>query len=200
MPRKAKIVRKTKETEIALSLNLDGNGKAKIKTTIGFLDHMLESLAKHASFDLEIKAKGDTHVDQHHLVEDLGITLGEAIDKALGERKGIFRAGFWHGAFLYPMDETSATAAVDLSGRVKFNWKVKFDDKKVGELATNVIPEFFEGLAQGARCNLLVEAAAARSEHHKVEAIFKAVARALRGAVEIDGRNKNRVPSTKGRL
>ena len=200
MARKSIISRKTKETDITISLNLDGKGKSKISTTIGFLDHMLEALAKHALFDLEIKATGDTHVGQHHLVEDVGIVLGEALDKALGARKGIYRTGFWHGAFLFPMDETLAAAAVDLSGRAKLNFQVNFKKDKVGELATDVIEDFFEGFTGSARCNLYIETKPARSEHHKVEAIFKAVARALRMAVEKDKRNKNRVPSTKGKL
>ncbi len=198
--RKATITRKTKETEIALTLNLDGKGKAKISTTIGFLDHMLESFAKHGLFDLTVRAAGDTYVDQHHLVEDIGIVLGQALDKALGERKGIYRAGFWHGAFLMPMDETLATAAVDLSGRAKLRFDADFQGSQVGELDTAVIAEFFDGLSQGGRLNLYITTEPARSDHHKVEAIFKAVARALRMAVEVDQRNKNQVPSTKGRL
>lgn len=200
LDRKAAINRKTKETAISLRLNLDGTGKSKIATTIGFLDHMLVALARHASFDLSVKAKGDTHVDQHHLVEDIGITLGEALSRALGRRAGIFRAGFWHGAFLMPMDETLAVAAVDLSGRTKLVFRVDFKKSKVGELETDLIADFFEGLTQGARCNLFIETRPARSDHHKVEAVFKAVARALRMATARDNRNRNRVPSTKGRL
>lgn len=200
MKRTANIARKTRETDIRLTLNLDGKGKSQIKTTIGFLDHMLESFAKHGLFDLTITATGDTHIDQHHLVEDIGIVLGEAVAKALGEKKGIYRAGFWHGAYLMPMDETLAIAAVDLSGRSHLNFRVRFTKPLVGELETDVIGEFFEGFTQGARANLYLETKEARSEHHKVEALYKAFARALRMAVERDARNANVVPSTKGKL
>ena len=196
----AKIARTTRETDIRLTLNLDGKGKSKIKTTIGFLDHMLESFAKHGLFDLTITATGDTHIDQHHLVEDIGIVLGEAVAQALGDKKGIYRAGFWHGAYLMPMDETLAIAAVDLSGRSHLNFRVRFVTPLVGTLATDVIGEFFEGFTQGARANLYLETKEARSEHHKVEALYKAFARALRMAVEKDARNANVVPSTKGKL
>lgn len=200
MSRKVTISRRTLETEIELTLNLDGVGKSQISTKIGFLDHMLESLAKHASFDLKIAATGDLKVDQHHLVEDLGIILGEAISATLGNRRGIFRAGFWHGAFLMPMDETLAAAAIDFGGRPRLNFRVKFKKAQVGELETDVIQDFFEGFVSTAKCNLFIETRPARSEHHRVEAIFKAVGRALRMAVERDSRNKNRVPSTKGKI
>jgi imidazoleglycerol-phosphate dehydratase len=194
--RKAKIIRKTKETDITVELNLDGKGNAQVATPIGFFDHMLTALAKHASFDLRIKAKGDLEVDQHHLVEDLGIVLGETIDKALGEKRGIMRAG--SNGFAFPMDESLGLAAVDLSGRVKLIWKVKFRDKEVGKLKTNVIEDFFEGFANGARANVYLETRNSRSTHHQVEALFKAFARSLRMAVEIDVQNKRRIPSTKG--
>ncbi len=199
MARKVKTSRKTKETEINLSLNLDGKGSAKIKTEIGFLDHMLTALAKHASFDLSLKASGDLKVDQHHLAEDLGIVLGEAIAKGLKSKKGIMRAGS-DGSFAFPMDEALALAAIDLSGRVKLVWKVKFSEKEVGDLKTNVIEDFFEGFANGACANIYLETKNTRSAHHQVEALFKAFARALREAVEIDTRNKKRIPSTKGKL
>lgn len=199
MPRKADIKRKTKETDISLKLNLDGKGKTKSRTGIGFFDHMLEALGKHSSFDLNVQAKGDTNVDQHHLAEDLGIVLGEGISKALGSKKGIMRAGC-DGGFAFPMDETLALAAVDMSGRVKLNFKVKFKEKKVGDLQVNVIEDFFEGLANGLRANLYIETRSARSTHHQVEAIFKAVGKSLRMATEIDARNKKGIPSTKGRL
>jgi len=195
--RKAKIVRKTRETEISADLNLDGKGSAKIATSIGFLDHMIEALAKHASLDLKLKAKGDLQVDQHHLVEDLGIVLGEAVAKALGNKKGIMRAGC---SFAFPMDEALGIAAIDLSGRVKLVWKVKFSEKDVGGLQTNTVEDFFEGFANGVRANIYLETKNARSTHHQVEALFKAFARSLRSAVEIDTRNKKRIPSTKGKL
>jgi len=196
--RKTSVSRKTKETEISVDLNLDGKGSAKIQTPIGFLNHMLEALAKHASFDLKIKAKGDLEVDQHHLVEDLGIVLGEAITKALKSKRGIMRAG--SNGFAFPMDESLALAGIDLSGRVKLVWKIKFKEKEVGGLQTNVIEDFFEGFANGARANIYLETRNSRSTHHQIEAIFKAFARALRMAVEIDPRNQKRIPSTKGKL
>lgn len=199
MSRKVKVARKTKETDIMVDLNLDGKGDAKIATSIGFLDHMLEALAKHASFDLKVKAKGDTQVDQHHLVEDIGIVLGEALDKALGSKRGIMRAGC-DGCFAFPMDESLALVACDLSSRVKLIWKVKFSDSEVGKLETNVIEDFFEGFVNGVRANLYIETRNSRSTHHQVEAIFKAFGRSLRMAVEIDARNEKRIPSTKGKL
>ncbi|MFH1546693.1 MAG: imidazoleglycerol-phosphate dehydratase HisB [Patescibacteria group bacterium] len=196
--RKVSISRKTRETEISVDLNLDGKGSAKIDTPIGFLNHMLEALAKHASFDLKIKASGDLEVDQHHLLEDLGIALGEAVSKALKSKRGIMRAG--SNSFAFPMDETLALAAIDLSGRVKLVWKVKFSEKEVGDLKTNVIEDFFEGFANGAKANIYLETKNSRSAHHQVEALFKAFARSLRMAVEIDSRNSKRIPSTKGKL
>lgn len=199
MARKVKISRKTRETNISVDLNLDGQGNAKIETTIGFLNHMLASLAKHASFDLKIMAQGDLEVDQHHLVEDLGIVLGEAITKGLKDKRGIMRAGS-DGAFAFPMDETLALAAVDLANRVKLVFRVKFREKEVGDLKTNVIEDFFEGFANGARANIYLETKNVRSTHHQVEAIFKAFARALREAVAIDSKNSKRIPSTKGRI
>jgi len=193
----AKISRQTRETKIDLVLNLDGKGDSKIATSIGFLDHVLTSLAKHASFDLKIKASGDLHVDQHHLVEDLGIVLGEAVAQALKNKVGIMRAGS-DGAFAFPMDEALALAAVDFANRTKLVFKIKFREKEVGDLQTNVIEDFFEGFVNGARANLYLETKNARSTHHQVEALFKAFARALREAVAIDSRNAKRIPSTKG--
>jgi len=197
--RKAKISRKTRETTIALDLNLDGSGVAKIKTGIGFLDHILESLAKHASFDLRISARGDLEVDQHHLVEDLGIVFGEAVGKCLKNRAGIFRAGS-DGAFAFPMDEALALAAVDFANRTRLTFKIKFREKEVGDLKTNVVEDFFEGFANGARANIYLETKNSRSTHHQIEALFKSFARALRGAIAIDSRNSKRIPSTKGRI
>lgn len=195
----AKVSRKTLETAIAIALNLDGQGEAKVLTGIGFLDHILESLAKHASINLKIKAVGDLHVDQHHLVEDLGIALGEAVAQALKDKRGIMRAGS-DGAFAFPMDEALALAAIDFANRTKLVFKVKFREKKVGELETNVIEDFFDGFANGARANVYLETKNSRSTHHQVEALFKAFARALREAVAVDKRNLKRVPSTKGKI
>ncbi|MCF7845615.1 MAG: imidazoleglycerol-phosphate dehydratase HisB [Candidatus Peribacteraceae bacterium] len=199
MARMAKVSRKTLETAIAIALNLDGQGEAKVLTGIGFLDHILESLAKHASINLKIKAVGDLHVDQHHLVEDLGIALGEAVAQALKDKRGIMRAGS-DGAFAFPMDEALALAAIDFANRTKLVFKVKFREKKVGELETNVIEDFFDGFANGARANVYLETKNSRSTHHQVEALFKAFARALREAVAVDKRNLKRVPSTKGKI
>jgi imidazoleglycerol-phosphate dehydratase len=195
MSRKIKLTRKTKETDITINLNLDGKGNSKIATSIGFLDHMLTALSKHASFDLKIKAKGDIKVDQHHLIEDLGIVFGEAVAKALGAKRGIMRAG---SHFAFPMDESLGISAIDLSGRVKLIWKVKFHEKEVGELKTNVIEDFFEGFVNGARANVYLESRNVRSTHHQIEAIFKSFARCLRMAVELDVRNKRGIMSTKG--
>jgi imidazoleglycerol-phosphate dehydratase len=197
--RTAKISRQTKETKIDLDLNLDGKGDSKIQTSIGFLDHVLGSLAKHASLDLKIKAKGDLEVDQHHLVEDLGIVLGEAISQALKNKVGIMRAGS-EGVFAFPMDEALALAAIDFANRTKLTFKIKFQEKEVGDLKTNVIEDFFEGFVNGARANLYLETKNSRSTHHQVEALFKAFARALREAVSIDSRNSKRIPSTKGKI
>lgn len=200
MKRQAEIQRNTRETKIKLKLNLDGHGQAKIQTGIGFLDHMLTVFALHGSFDLAIVAQGDLNVDQHHLLEDLGITLGEALAKALGNRTGIFRAGFWHGAFLFPMDETAAIVAVDLAKRCHLTQTLNFPKEKVGELQTENIVDFFEGFVNGAKCNLFLKTFQARSTHHLTEAIFKAFGRALRMAVQLDQQNKNQVKSTKGCL
>lgn len=199
MARTTNISRQTHETKITLGLNLDGKGSSKIETGIGFLDHILESFAKHASLDLKIKARGDLHIDQHHLVEDLGIVLGEAVAKCLRNKVGTMRAGS-DGAFAFPMDEALALAAIDFSNRTKLIFKIKFREKEVGELKTNVIEDFFEGFSNGSRSNIYLETKNSRSTHHQVEALFKAFARALREAVTIDSRNSTRIPSTKGKL
>jgi imidazoleglycerol-phosphate dehydratase len=196
MPRTATIHRKTNETDIRLKLNLDGKGKSRISTGIRFFDHMLDLVARHGAFDLEITAKGDLDVDQHHTVEDVGITLGETLLKALGSKRGILRAGY----FLMPMDETLAAAAVDLSGRPYCVVNAKITAKLVGDFQTELTEDFFQGFAQAARANVHLRALYSRSSHHQVEAIFKAFARALRFAVSRDKRLRSVLPSTKGLL
>src|SRR5580692_1329833 len=196
MPRSAKIHRKTNETDIHLKMNLDGRGRARVTTGIRFFDHMLDLLARHGAFDLEIIAKGDLDVDQHHTVEDVGIALGEAVVKALGSKRGILRAGY----FLMPMDETLAAAAVDLGGRPYCVVNAQISAKRVGEFQTELIEDFFQGFAQAARANVHLRALYGRSSHHQVEAIFKAFARALRFAVARDKRLRGVLPSTKGLL
>jgi len=196
MPRTATIRRKTNETDIRLKLNLDGHGKSRITTGIRFFDHMLDLVARHGAFDLEIAAKGDLDVDQHHTVEDVGITLGEALLKALGSKRGILRAGY----FLMPMDESLAAAAVDLSGRPYCVIHATISEKRVGDFQTELAEDFFQGFAQAARANVHLRALYGRSSHHQVEAIFKAFARALRFAVSRDKRLRSVLPSTKGLL
>ena len=196
MPRTAMIHRKTNETDIRLKLDLDGRGKARIATGIRFFDHMLELVARHGAFDLEVDARGDLDVDQHHTVEDVGITLGEATLKALGSKRGILRAGY----FLMPMDETLAAAAVDLGGRPYCVVKAKIAAKRVGDFQVELMEDFFQGFAQAAKANVHLRALYGRSSHHQVEAMFKAFARALRFAVSRDKRLRQVLPSTKGLL
>ena len=194
--RKASIKRKTKETDISVTLDLDGSGKSEIATGIGFLDHMLEQLSRHGLIDLSVKAKGDLHIDQHHTTEDVGIVIGQALKQALGERAGITRYADVH----LPMDEALTRAAVDVSGRPYLVWKVAFTRSKVGEFDTELFREFFVALAQNAGITLHVETLYGTNNHHIAETCFKAVARALRSAVAIDPRQGGRVPSTKGSL
>jgi imidazoleglycerol-phosphate dehydratase len=194
--RRALIDRRTNETQISLSLGLDGKGRYDIRTGIRFLDHMLELLARHGAFDLRVRATGDLDVDQHHTVEDLGIALGEAVSKALGHRRGINRAGY----FVMPMDETLAVAAVDLGGRPHTVVDLKVTAARVGDLQTELVCDFFEGFAIGARANVHLKIMYGRSSHHKVEAAFKAFARALRVACARDARLAAMLPSTKGLL
>jgi imidazoleglycerol-phosphate dehydratase len=194
--RRAVIDRKTTETAIALSLNLDGRGRYEVRTGIRFLDHMLELVARHGAFDLRIVADGDLDVDQHHTVEDLGIALGEAVSSALGRRRGINRAGY----FVMPMDETLAVAAIDLGGRVHTVVDLRLKVQRVGDLQAELVTDFFEGFAQGARANVHVKVLYGRSSHHHVEAVFKAFARALRVACARDARMARMLPSTKGLL
>jgi imidazoleglycerol-phosphate dehydratase len=194
--RRALIDRRTTETTIALALGLDGKGQYRVSTGIRFLDHMLELFARHGGFDLEVTASGDLDVDQHHTVEDLGIALGEAVSKALGNRRGINRAGY----FVMPMDETLAVAAVDLGGRPHTVVNLKVSARLVGDLQTELVHDFFEGFAIGARANVHVKVMYGRSSHHKIEAVFKAFARALRVACARDKRLARLLPSTKGLL
>ena len=196
MPRTAAIHRKTNETEIRVKLNLDGQSKARIATGIRFFDHMLELAARHGAFDLEVNAHGDLDVDQHHTVEDVGITLGEAVQKALGSKRGILRAGY----FLMPMDETLAAAAVDLGGRPYCVVHARIAARRVGDLQVELVEDFFQGFAQSAKANVHLRALYGRSSHHQIEAMFKAFARALRFAVSRDKRLRNMLPSTKGLL
>jgi imidazoleglycerol-phosphate dehydratase len=194
--RKARIHRPTKETDILAVLNVDGQGRYKISTGIRFFDHMLELFTHHGGFDLELKAKGDLDVDQHHTVEDVGIVLGQAFDKALGNKKGILRAGY----FLMPMDETLGMAAVDFSGRTSVDVETKVRVTLVGDLQTELVHDFFEGFARGARANVHVRVLYGRSNHHKIESLFKAFARAVRAACWRDQRMAQFIPSTKGLL
>jgi imidazoleglycerol-phosphate dehydratase len=196
MARTATITRTTSETDITLSLNLDGTGAADISTGIGFLDHMLTSLARHGLFDLTVQAEGDLHIDDHHTTEDVGIVLGMALRKALGEKRGIRR----FGNALIPMDETLAEAAVDISGRPFLAWNVEFERPKIGEMDTELFEEFFRALAFNALITLHITRRAGRNAHHVAEACFKATARALRAAVELDPRVGDAIPSTKGAL
>ena len=196
MSRVAAVHRKTTETDIRLRLALDGRGQSKISTGIRFFDHMLELVARHGAFDLVIAAKGDLDVDQHHTVEDVGIALGTALQKALGSKKGILRAGY----FLMPMDETLAAAAVDLSGRPYCVVNAKIKAERIGDFTVELLEDFFQGFAQSACANVHLRCLYGRSSHHQVEALFKAFARALRFAVSRDRRLKNVLPSTKGLL
>ncbi|MGB7439005.1 MAG: imidazoleglycerol-phosphate dehydratase HisB [Candidatus Acidiferrum sp.] len=193
MPRTTRIRRTTKETQIELRLNLDGRGKSDISTGIPFFDHMLDLVTRHGGLDLRVKAKGDLDVDQHHTVEDVGIALGEAVHSALGNKRGILRAGY----FLMPMDETLAAAAIDFGGRGFCVVKAKFSARTVGGFQTELVEDFFQGFAQAARANVHLRVLYGRSSHHQVEALFKAFARALRFAVSRDKRLRNVLPSTK---
>ncbi len=192
--RRGVIDRKTTETEIRVALTLEGRGRYTVSTGIRFLDHMLELFARHGAFDLEIDAKGDLDVDQHHTVEDLGIALGEAVSKALGDRRGINRAGY----FVMPMDETLAVVALDLGGRPHAAVDLKVKVQRVGDLQSELVHDFFEGFAIGARANVHAKVLYGRSSHHHVEAIFKAFARALRVACSKDKQLAKALPSTKG--
>jgi len=196
MVRKAKIKRKTKETNIIVETNLDGTGSYKIDTKIGFLNHMLEQLSKHSLIDLKISAKGDTHIDLHHTTEDTGIATGECIKKALGSSKGIRR----YAHALIPMDETLTRVTIDVSNRPYLIWKVKLKVEKLGEMDTELFKEWFQAFSQAAGITLHIENVYGDNSHHIIESCFKGLARSLREAIEIDKRIKNKVPSTKGVL
>ena len=192
--RRARIERRTTETQITVRLGIEGQGRYEVSTGIRFLDHMLELVARHGAFDLRIDAAGDLDVDQHHTVEDVGIALGEAVAKAVGTRRGINRAGY----FVMPMDETLGVAAIDLGGRPHAVIDLRLRVRLVGDLQSELLHDFFEGFALGARANVHVKVLYGRSSHHQVEAIFKAFARALRVACDKDDRMAKRLPSTKG--
>ena len=196
MSRKAKIARKTKETSIAVEVNIDGKGKYKIQTGIGFLDHMLEQLSKHSLIDISVKAQGDTHIDLHHTTEDTGIAIGEAISKAAGNRKGIKR----YAHALIPMDETLTRVAIDVSNRPYLIWKVNLKVEKLGEMDTELFKEWFQAFSQSAGITLHIANVYGENSHHKIESCFKGLARSLKEAFEIDKRIKSSIPSTKGKL
>lgn len=191
--RKASLERKTSETDIKLNLNIDGSGKYTVKTGVGFLDHMLELFAKHGSFDLDVQADGDVHIDAHHTAEDIAIVLGDAFAKALGDKRGIRRYGF----FLLPMDETLIECAVDFSGRTYLNFDAGIPAYKVGDFDTELVEEFFKAFADRAAINLHIIKRYGRNTHHIIEGIFKCVARAVKDAVRVES---NEIPSTKGSL
>jgi imidazoleglycerol-phosphate dehydratase len=196
MSRTAKVSRKTRETELDVAVDLDGRGDAQVSTGIAFFDHMLETLAKHSALDVRIDCKGDLHIDQHHTVEDTGIALGSAIDQALGDRKGIARAG----CFYFPLDEALARTVVDLSGRAYLHWNVSLDQGPRSAMDLSVLEGFFKAIADNARANLHIDLLTGRDFHHGAEAVFKSFARALRQALALDGRLSGVVPSTKGVL
>ena len=194
--RKASVERKTKETSIRVAVNLDGTGQYRVATGIGFLDHMLEQLSRHSLMDIDVEAKGDLHIDFHHTTEDVAICIGEAVAKALGERKGIVR----YGSAKIPMDETLTEVAIDLSNRPYLIWKVSLSKPKLGEMDTELFKEWFQAFAQAAGATLHVWNQYGENNHHIVESCFKGLARALRQAIEIDPRKADAVPSTKGVL
>ena len=196
LKRQATISRKTKETQITATVDLDGSGAFDVKTGIGFLDHMLEQLARHSMIDITLKAAGDLHIDFHHTAEDTGIVLGQAVAEALGDKKGITRYADVH----LPMDDTLTRVAIDVSGRPYLVWKVEFSKPKVGEMDTELFREWFQAFAQNARITLHVENLYGENNHHIAETCYKGLARALRRAVEPDPRQAGRVPSTKGTL
>lgn len=194
--RQAEIVRKTGETDIRVKLELDGTGICRIDTGVGFLDHMLELFARHGRFDLEVSCKGDTRVDDHHSTEDIGIAMGQAFDRALGEKKGILR----YGQMILPMDESLILSAVDLSGRGLLVYDLRIPTEKVGTFDTELTEEFFRALAHNARCTLHIRQLVGSNSHHIIEGTFKSVARSLRAAVKIDPECAGEIPSTKGVL
>ena len=194
--RTSKVKRKTKETDISCDINIDGTGKNEISTGIGFFDHMLEIFSHHSLVDLKLKAKGDIHVDFHHTVEDAAYVLAEAIDKAIGEKKGINRYGF----FYIPMDESLSRTVIDFSGRPEFVWKVNLGLKKIGEMDTELFHEFFKAFCNESKCNLHIENFYGDNNHHIIESCFKSFARSIKQALTVDERIKNIIPSSKGAL
>lgn len=194
--RTAEINRKTNETDIALKLNIDGKGDSHINSGCGFLDHMLTLLSRHARFDLELNCKGDTEVDYHHTVEDIGIALGEALSKALGDKRGITR----YGSFILPMDESLILTAVDISGRSHLEYDLEIPSQKVGDFDTELVEEFFYGFVRKAEITLHIKKLNGTNSHHIIEGAFKSVARSLKAAVAVDEAFKNEIPSTKGVL
>jgi imidazoleglycerol-phosphate dehydratase len=192
--RKTHIVRKTRETRIALDLKIDGSGTCRIRSGIGFFDHMLENFAKHGQFDIIATMKADLHVDQHHMIEDTGIVLGQAFDKALKARRGIQRAGF----FVFPMDEALALVALDISGRPLVRMNAKFKRKTAGEFNTDLLEDFFSGFSRALKATLHIKILCGRSDHHKLESVFKAFGKALKQACSKGPRAHTKVPSTKG--
>lgn len=194
--RRASVTRRTKETAITASVDLDGTGDFKVATGVGFLDHMIEQLARHSLIDITLKAEGDLHIDQHHTTEDSGIVLGQAVARALGDKKGIAR----YGSAYLPMDETLTRVALDVSGRPYLVWKVAFTRSKIGEMDTELFEEFFRAFAMNALVTLHITRRAGRNAHHVAEACFKSAARALRVAAELDPRAGDAIPSTKGTL
>lgn len=196
MTRRATIARKTSETDVTVTVNLDGEGKGTISTGVGFLDHMLDLLARHSLIDLDVKAKGDTHIDFHHTTEDIGIALGQAVRQSLGDMKGITR----YADVAMPMDETLTRVAIDVSGRPFLVWRTEFPAAKVGDFDTELVREFFQGFATHAAVTLHVETFYGANAHHVAESCFKGLARVLRAALAVDPRTANRIPSTKGSL
>ena len=194
--RKAKVARKTTETDIEVAVNLDGTGTYDVETGIGFLDHMLEIFSRHSLIDLKVRAKGDLHIDFHHTTEDTGIAIGEAVHQALSDRRGIRR----YASAMIPMDETLSRVAIDVSDRPYLIWKVDFSKPKLGEMDTELFKEWFQAFAQNARVTLHIENIYGENNHHIVESCFKALARALRDAIETDPRAADSIPSTKGTL
>jgi len=194
MPRKASLQRKTKETDIKIELNIDGKGKADISTPIPFLDHLLDNFARHGLFDLKIKATGDVEIDQHHTVEDIGISLGEAFKEALGDKKGINRAGY----FVFPLDEALSVVAVDVSGRAFLSFDCKFKKQKIGDLESDLIKEFFWGFVRHLQATLHIRVLSGENEHHKAESIFKAFGKAMKMACSKEKRMLKELPTTKG--
>jgi imidazoleglycerol-phosphate dehydratase len=192
--RQAIVKRKTSETDITLKLKIEGKGKSEINTPIGFLTHLLELFARHGFFDIRLKAAGDIHIDQHHTIEDIGIVLGQAFDKALAKRKGIQRAGY----FVYPMQDALAVVAIDIGGRAYVKFDAEFKYKKIGNMDSDLIQEFFEGFANSIKANIHVNMPYGKNDHHKAEAIFKAFAKAMQMACSEIKRAKNIMPSTKG--